>query len=95
MLIAIDYDNTLTRNCRFWRHVIGVASEFDVRFICVTSRRDTPENRKVIEDWMLEHRLGFPVYFTGLKSKIDHMAKLGIKVDIWIDDDPVSLVRGH
>lgn len=95
MLIAIDYDNTLTRNCELWIRFVESCGQLGVDAVCVTSRRDTPENRDEIERWMSSHHMNLRIYFTGLKSKIDHMAKLGIKVDIWIDDDPVSLVRGH
>jgi hypothetical protein len=30
-----------------------------------------------------------------LSSKVEHAKKLGLKVDIWIDDDPKRAALGH
>lgn len=41
------------------------------------------------------HGLEMTVYFTGLGSKTDFMQIRGMKVDIWIDDDPRKCALGH
>jgi len=88
--IAIDFDNTYTACPKTWDAFIQIAQANGHRVVCVTARRDTNENREIVQI------PGVMTYFTGLASKLWYMAeKLGVKVDIWIDDDPVSLVRGH
>jgi hypothetical protein len=44
---------------------------------------------------MESHGLNLRVFFTGLGSKTDFMEQLGMKVDIWIDDDPRKCALGH
>ncbi len=95
MLIAIDFDETLTRDAELWRAFIDLSERLGHRVVCVTARRDTEDNNDTIDGWMRLHCVDVPVYFTGLASKVDHMAKLGIKVDIWIDDDPKKCAMGH
>jgi hypothetical protein len=92
---AIDFDRTLTLDGEMFRQWIEVGRELGHNFFCVTARRDTPDNRDVIEAWLLEHNIEINVYYTSLGSKIDYMAKRGIRIDVWMDDDPVSLVKGH
>lgn len=95
MLIAIDFDETLTRDVVLWIAFIDVAKVRGHRCICVSARRDTHENIDIIDDWMEKNGLDIPVYLTSLGSKVDHMERLGIKVDIWIDDDPRRCALGH
>ena len=96
MLIAIDFDDTLTADPNLWRNFIATSREIGHCVVCVTARRDTDDNRETIESWMHEHGI-YPMftYYTGLASKVDHMAKIGLKVDIWIDDDPRKCALGH
>ena len=97
MLIAIDFDDTLTADGELWRAFIESAIELGHKVICVTARRDTEDNNDTIDNWMRSHGIDLikRTYFTGLSSKVDHMEKLGIKVDIWIDDDPRKCALGH
>ena len=95
MIIAIDFDDTLTADARLWKGFISLAKSDGHRCICVTARRDTDDNNETIDNWMRSHGVHLPVYFTGLRSKVDYMASLGINVDIWIDDDPRTCAMGH
>lgn len=95
MLIAIDFDETLTADADLWRNFICTAREIGHRIICVTARRDTDDNRATVDNWMHEHGIDLYTYYTSLASKIDHMAKIGLTVDIWIDDDPRTCAFGH
>ena len=95
MRIAIDFDDTLTADAALWRQFIAIARVFGHEVICVTARRDTEENNEIVSEWMREHGIDLPVYFTGLRSKVEYMESLGIKVDIWIDDQPRQCALGY
>lgn len=95
MLIAIDFDDTLTADAELWRDCIAKAISRGHLVMCVTARRDTTENREWISDWMKEHGISLYTHYTSLASKVDHMARIGVKVDIWIDDDPRKCAMGH
>ena len=89
---ALDYDNTYTLDPGFWDKVIEIGRQHGMEFYVVTARRDTAQNRAELES---EGPRGIPQIFTNLKSKIKTCADRGIKIDVWIDDDPASLVNGH
>jgi hypothetical protein len=95
VLIAIDLDDTLTADSELWRAFIETASKLGHRCICVTARRDTEGNNDTVDQWMQSHAISLPVYYTGLRSKIEYMAERGVHVDIWIDDDPKRCALGH
>lgn len=95
MLIAIDFDETLTADAKLWREFIRSAKTLGHRVVCVTARRDTEDNNDTIDEWMQMHGVDLPVYYTGLSSKVEHAEKIGLKVDIWIDDDPTRCALGH
>jgi len=92
---AIDFDRTMTLDGEMFRQWIEIGRDLGHSFFCVTARRDTPENREQIDNWLLENGIEIAVHYTSLRSKIDYMANRGIKIDVWIDDDPLSLVKGH
>lgn len=95
MLIAIDFDETLTTDAKLWREFCRIAGQLGHRVVCVTARRPTEDNHKTIDDWMKSHGVELPVYFSALGSKVDFMQKHGHNVDIWIDDDPLRCAIGH
>lgn len=94
MVIAIDFDDTLTKDSELWREFIRICRIGHHKIICVTCRRNTAGNQDVIERWMKSQDCNIPVYFSNLNSKLELMNKLGIKVDIWIDDDPRCILEG-
>lgn len=95
MQIAIDFDNTLTEDASLWRGFIEAAQKNGHRCFCVTARRDTSDNHEIIDKWMADNGIDIPIVCTSLRSKVQHVSKIGIKIDIWIDDDPKTLVNGH
>lgn len=95
MRIAIDFDETLTLDAKLWREFIALCTVGGHSIVCVTARRDTDENRETLSEWMESHGINLRVYFTGLGSKVDYMQSRGLKVDIWIDDDPRKCALGH
>lgn len=95
MLIAIDFDETLTRDAMLWGEFIFMAKLLGHRVVCVTSRRDMEDDNDTIEEWMKRNDIDIPVFFTSLSSKLDYMKEHGHKVDIWIDDDPKRCAMGQ
>lgn len=95
MLIAIDFDDTLTADAELWRGFIESATALEHHVVCVTARRDTDDNRETIREWMNSHGFDLFTYFTGLGSKVDFMEKRGLKVNVWIDDNPRTCALGH
>lgn len=95
MLIAIDFDDTLTAAPKLWRVFICMAKTMGHSVICVTARRDTESNRDIVRTWMSENEIDLSTVYTSLGSKVAHMERYGVKVDIWIDDDPRKCASGH
>ena len=89
--IAIDFDDTFTADPEMWGEIIRLMKQRGHDPIMVTARRDTLENNELINVWLDKHKCQMRIYFTGLASKIQFMEKRGIRVDIWIDDDPCLL----
>ena len=95
MIIAIDFDDTLTADAQLWLKFIETAKELGHRCICITARRQTEDNIETIDEWMQSHGIDIPVYYSGLASKVEHAKRIGLKVDIWIDDSPRQCALGH
>ena len=74
---------------------LHIADQLGHRLICVTARRQTADNVDLIDEWLASNKIGLPVYFTSLGSKVAYMAAIGLNVDIWIDDDPQTCAMGH
>ena len=87
MLIAIDFDETLTADADLWRELIIAAYNRGHKVICVTARRDTESNRDIVNSWMRENEIDLYTHYTALASKVVFLSNRGVKVDIWIDDD--------
>ena len=91
MIIALDYDNTYSRDTELWDKFITNAQEHGHRVQIVTSRsKDTPVEHEV---WFKET---YRVYVTycEYRAKKQVTEELGIKIDIWIDDDPEYIGKG-
>ena len=95
MLIAIDFDDTLTMDAALWRAFLDFCKSLGHQVVCVTARRDTDDNNETINSWMQSHGIDLRVYYSALGSKVEYMQKRGLKVDIWIDDDPRKCAMGH
>lgn len=94
LTIAIDYDDTFTADPSLWSKFINLAKA-NHRVIMVTARRDTEENNDQINADLDHWGCQIQVFFTSLSSKIKYMKDSGVEVNIWVDDDPRTLVNGH
>ena len=88
MRIAIDYDGTYTADPELWDQFIELAKARGHGVVIVTCRRPTDENYQDC------HHKNCLTVFTNLSSKVSYMEKLGINVDVWIDDDPACILHG-
>jgi hypothetical protein len=90
MNIALDFDDTYTRDSEMWDNIIDIFKErgHDVRI--VTFRKST------MKDPALDYlRLKIPVIFTEFQAKRAFTQKMGWFVDIWIDDSPEFIVQSN
>ena len=81
MIIAIDWDKTITADPGLWNEFIDLASARNHTVIVVTGRQ---EHDPVVPPWPIE------VIYAGSRWKIDAAKSAGFEVDIWIDDHPGS-----
>lgn len=87
--IGLDFDDTFTRAPEFFRHMMAMALVFgNISFIIVTARRDTIENRQQIS---AEIGYPWPIICCNHNAKHEVVKKLGVKIDIWMDDNPWSI----
>ena len=84
MNISLDFDGTYTVDPYVWDRFIEVARMAGHTVYCVTMRYPS-EGGEVIAS--LQGKVDH-IIFTERKAKIGHMAKLGIPINVWIDDNP-------
>lgn len=83
MNIAVDFDDTYTRDPKMWDTVIQTMLNAGHRVYCVTMRHKT-ESEEVV------NTIGrlCPVFYTGRVAKRGFMFARGVRIDVWIDDRP-------
>ncbi len=82
MFIALDYDNTYTKDPKFWDEFIRYSKFYGHSVTIVTMRGPSLP---------IDHDCGCDVIYTGLIAKAPYMKDKGHKVDIWIDDNPYHI----
>lgn len=82
--IALDYDGTYSADPALWNKFIKMAQAHGHKVTCVTMRKACLTERL---------DMSIPVIYTNRKGKLDHCARDGIHVDIWIDDMPHFIVQ--
>src|SRR5688572_571493 len=86
--INLDYDDTFTTDPIFWRRFAEDALNCGKTILCICARRESVESRKELE---FAYPKGVLIYFTGHNPKKKFAEDRGIKVDIWIDNNPSAL----
>lgn len=94
LIIAIDYDDTFTADPGLFSAFVALAKRNHTVCI-VTARRCTDENIEKLNADLDHWDCQMPIFFTSLQSKTEYMKKIGIDVNIWIDDNPHALLNGH
>jgi len=89
MTISIDYDKTWTADPDLWRKFYYDAKERGHRVVIATNRKEWSDDMKrgAIPD-------DCSIYFCGCSLKADYMRRMGVQVDIWIDDMPGTVQSG-
>ena len=84
MNISLDFDDTYSLDPAMWDKAIDLFQKSGHQVFCVTKRFE--ENAEDIRK-----ALRIPIIF-ALKSKSEAVKKQGIRIDVWIDDRPKSIV---
>ena len=104
MKIAIDIDNTWTKNVRLWKTFLFSCLGEDVEIVFVTGRDSYTEDlakydlgkggNKYI--WVFMHKMmKYPIVYCGVdENKNDVCLRQGHIVDVWIDDSPEKIKSG-
>jgi hypothetical protein len=93
MTISIDFDKTFAADPKLWGE-FALQSAADGNTVVMISRReDTPENQKEIADTVGDYVMAFSqiMLIGGDTLKADAAAAAGIKVDVWVDDAPLTI----
>lgn len=88
MKIALDFDDTYTRDPNMWDVFImnALSSGHDIRI--VTFRKTTMRDPAL--DYLAQM---IPVIYTGYIQKRQFTDDMGWPVDVWIDDSPEYIVN--
>lgn len=90
MLIALDFDDTVTLDPVFWNSFVTASQKAGHQVIIVTMRNSGAEAARVRRT---VHTIAHgDMYFTNRLAKRPFMASLGINPCVWIDDKPEYVV---
>lgn len=95
LTFGLDFDDTFTACPELWVSFIRQAQIAGHRVIVVTCRRNTAESRLEIREFMERHGCDVQFVCTDMGSKCWAMNHRGIHVDIWIDDEPNTVMNGR
>ena len=84
MNVAIDYDGTYTLDKKLWNQMITLFVKGGHNVYCVTKRY-----KEIADD--IREDMNIPIVY-ATKSKLEAVANLNIKIDVWIDDKPQSII---
>lgn len=86
---ALDFDNTISNDPIMWGKLIGIIRDFGHDIIIVTGRCSTWDNYDIVE-FCKQYDIG--VIFTECQAKKEFVKSIGCPIDVWIDDNPNSIV---
>lgn len=86
--IGIDYDGTFTDNPECWSGVIRQLLIFGYSVYCVSARSDNPDTLSKLSQ---EFPSGVTILLTSHFPKKKYCESIGVHIDIWIDNNPMSL----
>lgn len=92
MKIAFDYDGMFTLDPTMWIKVMEAIKASNHSIYLVTMRYDTPQEADEVRA-NLPEELITEFVFTGRMSKQPFMSSKGIKIDVWIDNNPFWILN--
>lgn len=96
MIIAIDFDETYTRDPILWGRFVIDAKNRGHKVICVTARYDDGRHGDNMDIWDTIGKIlpKSDIYFSGIAAKQDYMVnEHDIFPHVWIDDCPIGIVE--
>ena len=91
MKIAIDFDDTYTRDPSMWNQFILNMIDCGHEVFCVTWRHE--DELSDVEDTIGTIIDSDKIIATGRLAKDEFCRSKDIFIDVWIDDDPCSITR--
>ena len=89
--IAVDFDDTFSADPIMFKEVIKIFKSRGHKVYLVTYRHG--DINHVANSDIFDHKDVFDdIFFTGYNAKDNFMKSQNIKIDIWIDDYPYSIV---
>ena len=85
--IAFDFDHTITTDFRLFKNMMLTFRHSGFRVIVVTYR-----HKSEYDDRLEELAGDFKIFFTGRVAKRKYMKEQGVKVGIWVDDQPETIL---
>lgn len=89
MILALDYDYTFTEDPNSWYRIAHILRQAGHVVYGVTMRY--PHEASGMDHWY--DKACNDIFFTGRKAKKLFMLGKGIKVDVWIDDNPTWIIQ--
>lgn len=86
MNISLDYDDTYSLDPKTWDKIIKILHKANHNVFCITKRYES-----LADD--IKDSLDIPIIFVPKgKSKAVEVRERGLKIDVWIDDKPISII---
>lgn len=92
MNIGLDYDDTFTRDPIGWTAVVKLLVSRGHLVYIVTWRNDE-EAKEVFAEMQYWQADIEGIYATDRKAKEPFMFAKGIRIDVWIDDNPRAVIQ--
>ena len=92
LCIALDYHNTYSADPKFWDTFIYMCWMRKFEVYCITHHTGEKQNEKLM-DSIGKILDSDHIIFTMGKAKMDYVKKLGIEIDIWIDNNPIHITQ--
>jgi len=89
MNIALDFDGTFDLDPIFWETFIQEAQSRGHTVYLVTNNNDSEYIYSAMEDLLPYYQ----IFFSENIAKKDFMESQGIKIDIWIDNEPEYILE--
>lgn len=93
MRIAVDYDETYTRDPVLWNTFAQMAIERGHEVVCISARH--PSQLDEIRFTFGRVIGADKCYGTGLQQKRQFADDKGLIIDVWVDDSPEMIVTDH
>lgn len=87
MIIALDWDNTFTRDTDMWQDLI-LAAEYRGHTVYIVTSRDMDTPIEFIPEGIKN------IIYCASRAKEEVVKEWGLKIDVWIDDDPLYIIKG-